>query len=285
MSVSVLASTPFTVAVGGTMFNENGHNSTYWNSTNVVACFRQIVHPGKRVERNLHHSVFRAERSTVGRWRRSQRVLQQALMADGVAGIPSDSKRDIPDVSLSGGGSDPYLLCFEASCATGDFFGVSGTSASAPSFAGIMALIVQKQDRVKASQITSFIRLAHAETLSGCNASKTTGLPASTCVFNDVTAGNNAVPVRSGTEPRVQNIKYSRLRPGYRVGLGERGQPGKRLELGCVQAYDQTLTLAPLTTAHGNPANVTVTVAPNSGTGTATGDVSLVAAPPAAVRA
>ena len=83
VSVSVLASTPFTVAVGGTMFNENGHNSTYWNSDQfVVACFRQIVHPGKRVERNLYHSMFRAERSTVGRWRRGQRVLQQALMAD-----------------------------------------------------------------------------------------------------------------------------------------------------------------------------------------------------------
>ncbi len=34
-SVNVLASTPYTVAVGGTMFNENGQNSLYWNATNI----------------------------------------------------------------------------------------------------------------------------------------------------------------------------------------------------------------------------------------------------------
>ncbi|MFZ3370174.1 MAG: protease pro-enzyme activation domain-containing protein, partial [Candidatus Sulfotelmatobacter sp.] len=34
VSVNVLASTPFTVAVGGTMFNENGQDATYWNTTN-----------------------------------------------------------------------------------------------------------------------------------------------------------------------------------------------------------------------------------------------------------
>jgi pseudomonalisin len=34
VSVSDLASNPFTVAAGGTQFNENGHNPTYWNTTN-----------------------------------------------------------------------------------------------------------------------------------------------------------------------------------------------------------------------------------------------------------
>ena len=34
ISVNVLASTPFTVAVGGTQFNENGQASTYWKTVN-----------------------------------------------------------------------------------------------------------------------------------------------------------------------------------------------------------------------------------------------------------
>ena len=34
ISVSVLASTPYTVAVGGTQFNENGQGSTYWKTVN-----------------------------------------------------------------------------------------------------------------------------------------------------------------------------------------------------------------------------------------------------------
>src|SRR5260370_41672602 len=36
VSVNVLASTPFTVAVGGTMFNENGQDSKYWGSNAPV---------------------------------------------------------------------------------------------------------------------------------------------------------------------------------------------------------------------------------------------------------
>ena len=34
ISVNLLASTPFTVAVGGTQFNENGQDSTYWKTVN-----------------------------------------------------------------------------------------------------------------------------------------------------------------------------------------------------------------------------------------------------------
>src|SRR5579863_8059699 len=37
ISVNVLASTPFTVAVGGTMFNEHGDNAAYWGTTNSSA--------------------------------------------------------------------------------------------------------------------------------------------------------------------------------------------------------------------------------------------------------
>lgn len=35
ISVNALASTPYTVAVGGTMFNENGNDSKYWSSSNA----------------------------------------------------------------------------------------------------------------------------------------------------------------------------------------------------------------------------------------------------------
>ena len=51
VSVSVLASTPFTVAVGGTMFNENGHDSTYWNASNSYTLgSAKSVHSGECVE-------------------------------------------------------------------------------------------------------------------------------------------------------------------------------------------------------------------------------------------
>jgi subtilase family serine protease len=37
ISVNYLASTPFTVAVGGTMFNENGQDSKYWSTTAPIS--------------------------------------------------------------------------------------------------------------------------------------------------------------------------------------------------------------------------------------------------------
>ena len=33
--LNLLASTPFNVAVGGNVFNENGNPSLYWSSTNT----------------------------------------------------------------------------------------------------------------------------------------------------------------------------------------------------------------------------------------------------------
>jgi len=70
-------------------------------------------------------------------------------------GVPNDQSRDIPDISLDAAGiHDPYLICFEGSCQTIVFNGqtvlesattVGGTSAAAPSMAGIMALVEQKQ--------------------------------------------------------------------------------------------------------------------------------------------
>lgn len=286
VSVSVLASTPFTVAVGGTMFNENGHNSTYWNSTNSSSLASAKSYIPENVWNETCTTQCSGQNAPLSAGGGGASVFfSKPSWQTGVAGIPNDSKRDIPDVSLSAAGHDPYLLCFEASCATGDFFGVSGTSASAPSFAGIMALIVQKTGSRQGQPNYVLYRLAHAETLSSCNASKTTGLPASTCVFNDVTAGNNAVPGEIGYG--TASAKYQRT-VGYDLATGL----GSVNVANLVNSWNSvafrptttTLTLAPLTTTHGNPANVTVTVAPNSGTGTATGDVSLVAAPPAAVE-
>src|SRR4030095_6771662 len=37
VSVNLLASTKFNIAVGGTMFNENGQNSKYWSSSPPLA--------------------------------------------------------------------------------------------------------------------------------------------------------------------------------------------------------------------------------------------------------
>jgi len=132
--VNMLASTPFTVAVGGTMFNEGNNNSTYWNSANGPG--------GMTAKSYIPENVWNESCPSCGLWAGSggaSGVFSKPNWQFGVSGIPNDGARDLPDVSLAAAGRhDPYLLCFASQC----FYGVGGTSASAPSFAGIMALIV-----------------------------------------------------------------------------------------------------------------------------------------------
>src|ERR1019366_2592293 len=84
-----------------------------------------------------------------------------------------------------------------------DFVGVGGTSAGAPTFAGMMALVNQNmavnQPALSARQGNANYVLYHlnaSQNPSNCNSSLG---PASTCTFNDITKGNNSVPCIGGS--------------------------------------------------------------------------------------
>ena len=285
VSVSVLASTRFTVAVGGTLFNENGHDSTYWNTSNSANFASAKSYIPENVWNETCTTQCPAQAAPLAASGGGASVFfGKPSWQSGVAGIPSDGFRDVPDVSLTAASHDPYLLCLEASCQAGDAFGVSGTSASAPAFAGIMALVNQKTGSRQGQANYVLYRLAAAEagTLSQCNGSKTTGLPANSCVFNDVTVGNNAVPGEPGYgTPSAQY--QSTVGYDLATGLGSVNVNNLLNNWNSVtfRPTTTTLTLMPMTFTHGASANVNVGVAPNSGTGTPTGDVSLLTNSPA----
>ncbi|HEX3354739.1 MAG TPA: Ig-like domain repeat protein [Terriglobales bacterium] len=286
VTVSVLASTPFTVAVGGTMFNENGHDSTYWNATNSATLASVKSYIPENVWNETCTTQCSAQAAPLAAGGGGASVyFSKPPWQTGVAGIPTDGVRDLPDVSLTAASHDPYLLCIGGSCESEGFFGVSGTSASAPSFAGIMALIDQKTGSRQGQADYILYRLATAETLSQCNGSKTTALPAATCVFNDVTVGNNAVPGEAGYG--APGAQYQST-VGYDLasGLGSVNVANLVNNWNSVtfRPTTTTLNLTPLTFTHGSPANVSVAVAPNSGGGTATGDVSLLTNLPGSVQ-
>jgi len=283
-SVNMLASTPYTVAVGGTMFNENGHDSTYWSSSNAQGTLGSAL---SYIPENVWNESCASSQSGCNKpniWAGgggASTFFAKPSWQTGVPGIPADNARDLPDVSLTAAGHDPYLLCIRGSCVPNaqgqiSFAGVSGTSASAPAFAGIMALVGQKT-HVRLGQPNYVLyRLAATENLSQCNASSTTPLPASTCVFNDVTVGNNAVPGESGYG--TSSAKYQAGR-GYdqATGLGSVNVTTLINQWNTV-TFSPTTTafiLSPTTATHGDPLNVTVNVTPNSGTGKPSGAVWL----------
>jgi uncharacterized membrane protein len=96
-------------------------------------------------------------------------------------GVPADGHRDVPDVSLTASGHDGYLIYL-----SGQLDSVGGTSAAAPSFAGLMALVDQKTG-AKQGLINSILYpLAMNQAAGGA------------AVFHDTQSGNNSVPGVTG---------------------------------------------------------------------------------------
>ena len=271
-AVNILSSTPFTVAVGGTMFNENNQNSTYWNATNAAVGLDSA-------KSYIPENVWNESCGNCGLWSGgggASVLFSKPNWQFGVQGIPADSARDVPDVSLTAAVHDAYILCFQRSCANNQIFLVGGTSASAPSFAGIMALIVQQYGRQGQANYVLY-RLAASETLWQCNGSGTSTHPSSACIFNDVTKGNNAVPgeLNFGT-----TLAKYQAGTGYDLatGLGSVNVSNLVTKWGTVTFNSTNTTLAPgsIAATHGSPVSLSVSVAPGpGGSGVPTGDVSL----------
>ncbi len=178
VSVNALASTPYTTAVGGTQFNENG-SSQYWSST-TGAYYKsaQSYIPEDVWNANCTGSTCGTGSILAGGGGASVFFAKPSWQS-GVAGIPSDGARDVPDVSLTAAGHDAYLLCLAGSCASSSpaLVAIYGTSAAAPSFAGVVALMNQKAGSRLGQIGPRLYALAASENLSSCNASNTPGLP------------------------------------------------------------------------------------------------------------
>jgi subtilase family serine protease len=209
-------------------------------------------------------------------------------------GVPNDGKRDVPDVSLFAGdglNASFYLVCetdIYGGCAgeIETLVGVGGTSASAPTFAGITAMVNQKTQSRQGNANYVLYPLA-AQPDASCNS---TGTIESSCIFHDVTMGTIAMPCVTGSPDCVTNVASDRngVLSGYTAttgydlatGLGSVNASNLVNEWSSVsfQPTVSTLSLNPTTQiTHGSPVNVNIAVTPKIGTGTPTGMVSLLA--------
>jgi len=269
-SVNVLASNPYTVGVGGTMFSENGQDSSYWKTINSPFTLESAI--SYIPEKVWNESCAGVQCGSAG----------ANILAGGGGGSTlfqkpawqagfGDTARDVPDISLTSAEHDPYLLCLENSC-TPDSQGiihlaaVAGTSAAAPSFAGIMAQVAQKTGSRQGLANYVLYRLAAAETFSACNGSRPGGIQGS-CVFNDVTLGNNSVP--GDADYGSSSAKYQSS-TGYDLstGLGSLNVTNLLNDWNTVafNATTTSLSLSPLTAVHGAALNLNINVSGRSGT-------------------
>jgi hypothetical protein len=188
--------------------------------------------------------------------------------------------RLVPDVSMAAAGHDGYALCLDASCEGSNpgFAILSGTSASAQVFGGVMALVDQKVGgRVGVANFALY-KLAATETLASCNASAVLPAvpPAGTCIFNDVTVGDTNLTIV------VENGFAAGAGYDEATGLGSVNVTNLVNNWHSAVSAASTTTLSlnggtAVTITHGTSVPVSIMVAAATGPGTPTGDVSLIA--------
>jgi hypothetical protein len=273
LAVSGLASTPFNIAVGGTQFNENGADSTFWSSTNASDQSSVLGYIPETVWNESCADPNQCGRASLFASSGGASTLYSKPSWQVGAGVPNDGKRDLPDVSLdAAAGHDGYLLCQDGICTT-DASGqlvnaelVGGTSAGAPTFAAIMALIAQKTNSRQGQANFVLYPLAAGQIAANCNSSSG---PQSQCIFNDITAGNNNVPGQVGSPATA----------GYDLATGWGSVNAANLAANWQNVpFRSTITKLQLSSAnltHGQPVTASVSVTPGTGAGTPTGDVAL----------
>lgn len=182
VNVSGLASTPNNVAVGGTELNDAGGN--FWAATNNPTDQSSVVSYIPEIAWNESGSVAGGSGLFSSGGGASQVYSKPTYQAG--PGVPADGARDIPDVSLASAGHDGYLIIQGHTATASGLFSVGGTSAASPSFAGLMALVVQKTGSPQGNANPVFYAMAQNQFAGG------------TVVFHDATSGNNTVPGVTG---------------------------------------------------------------------------------------
>jgi len=323
LGVSGLASTGFNVAAGGTDFDDVGTQTQYFSSTNDPTTQASALSyiPEKTWNDSCAATgvsgcvaVTPASVLSGGSGGPSSCATHVSGVCTGRAkpswqagtGVPADGVRDIPDVSFFGGGNDSlsfYLVCEadldpnNASCSLspqgfGGLGGFVGTSATAPAFAGVMALVQQKMGGRQGNANYVLYPLA-AKNPSTCNSSSG---PTSNCIFYDTTKGNNSMPCAGGLNCSVTSLTGVLVDPKNPTNPAWLTTPGYDLAtgLGTINVANlvtnwntvsfigtaTTLSLGQSTNIpHGTAVAMNITVAPNSGTAKPTGAVSLLATP------
>jgi uncharacterized protein (TIGR03437 family) len=252
--VALPSALPEVTGIGGTQFADAG--GTYWaarNSANYGSALSYIP------ETAWNESDATGLGSTGGG---ASQYYPQPVWQTGPA-VPADGARHVPDLALNSALHTPYYVTYY-----GGGVAVGGTSAAAPSMAGILALL---------NQYRAVNGLATQLGLGNINPQLYRLAQSAPAAFHDVTSGDNIVPCSQGS-PDCLTGSY-----GYVAGAGYDMTTG----LGSVDAYNlvtqwNTSTNTPAVNLIVSAAKATVNdtiaatalVSAASGAGTPTGTVA-----------
>jgi subtilase family serine protease len=264
LAVDLPASIPEVTGVGGSEFTGDAAGTgttTYWNGTNDSVYGSALVYIPEKAWNDTSASIANGGGLAAGGGGASTFFAKPAWQSG--AGVPNDSHRDVPDISFNASPlHDPYLICDgtdesgSQSCTNGfrdsqsRLDTVGGTSAGAPIFAGILALIDQATGSKGLGNVNSTLY-----NLAGNAAAK---------AFHDVTSGDNKVPCVTGSTGCTSGTI------GYAAGTGYDQATG----LGSVDVYNMATnwpgySAVPRYSVSASPTSVSVSSGQN-GTSTVT---------------
>ncbi len=276
LAVNGLASTPYNVAVGATIFADGSPASTYsqqseftgdssvigyipetaWNESCDLT---RAASGANCVLANRRFPLFASAGGSSNRYRKPS--------WQSGPGVPADDARDLPDVALSTGHNETvFCTRFRGTpCqinAQQDVVGltrVGGASASTPALAGILALIEQKNGAWQGQVNDLLYKLARTAG-NRCNSFEQSN-PSSPnfCVFYDITTGNNEV-LCAGGSPGCSSTQtgVNGFTTGYAAGAGYDLVTG----LGSVNATNLATAWKNTTPLETTP-SFTISVSPN----------------------
>jgi subtilase family serine protease len=291
-AVSGFASTPYNIAVGGTDFDRlpssfstyvsktNSSNYTSalgyipeepWNNSTKVNGSYSSNQPYTDTSGHTNIVAGGGGPSTLGSvsGTGAPQPYPKPVWQQGLAASNKDSVRDLPDVSLFAGSglyNAVWAICNPNDCSGSSptISGVGGTSASAPAFAGMLAIVNQRMGASTRLGQANWVLYRLAQSAPN--------------VFHSLTSGNNSVFCAAGTPDCGSNDFLSGFNAGagfsFATGLGsvDVAQLAANWNQAPLTPTTTTLTLDQVTFVHGTPVNMHTTVTPSA----ATGDVAIV---------
>jgi uncharacterized protein (TIGR03437 family) len=212
LAADIPASIPEVTGVGGTTLSEG--TGTYWNSSNNSITKASAI--SYIPETSWNDSATDATPSASGGG--ASQFFSKPSWQTGT-GVPSDGARDVPDVAFPASADHDGYMVYTTSGRQTTWWFFGGTSAGAPTFSGVLALLNQYMVR---NGYQSSSGLGNVNTYLYSFATSTPS------AFHDITTGNNIVSSCYGSRC------ISTTSVGYSAGTGYDQVTG----LGSVDAYN-----------------------------------------------
>jgi pseudomonalisin len=276
--VNGLCSSPYSTCVGGTEFNEGSNSAAYWSTKNSASEESALSYiPEKVWNESALDGGSGLWASTGG----ASLVYTQPSWQKGVSGTSAaNGMRAVPDVAMAAAGHDGYMIV-----ENGSQWVISGTSAASPSFAGVMALVVQSQSGKGQGNANSGLYALlsasknpfHATPSGNNSVPGVAGFTASGAAYNLATGlgsvdgallvsgwGKGGSPTASVNFALTQSVTSGSVQIGksttFTVGVSESGSAKNTVTLSVKAPTGVTATISPASITPGTSATVTLTI-------------------------